>query len=57
MMSEEQLTVGIAQIAPVWLNREATLAKVVQYAQEAGVARLPAAGLWRGAAAGLPLLG
>ncbi len=34
-MNHEQLTVGIAQIAPVWLNRKATLAKVVQYAQEA----------------------
>lgn len=27
----EVLTVGIAQIAPVWLNRDQTLAKVVEY--------------------------
>ena len=30
---EDRLQVAIAQIAPVWLNREQTLAKVVSYAQ------------------------
>src|ERR1041385_4032494 len=29
------LTVGLAQIAPVWMNREATLAKVNSYVEEA----------------------
>ncbi|MCX6599672.1 MAG: carbon-nitrogen hydrolase family protein [Acidobacteria bacterium] len=29
------LTIGLAQIAPVWLNRNATLAKVNQYVQQA----------------------
>lgn len=32
------LTVGLAQIAPVWLDREATLAKVVQQVQAAAAA-------------------
>ena len=32
---DEQLTVGLAQIAPVWLNREATLAKVADYVSQA----------------------
>jgi hypothetical protein len=27
----DRLKVGIVQIAPVWLNREQTLAKVVRY--------------------------
>jgi nitrilase len=31
----DSLKVGIAQIAPVWLNREQTLAKVVKYAKRA----------------------
>lgn len=31
----DKLTVGIAQIAPVWLNREATLEKVGQYVHQA----------------------
>ncbi len=30
------LTIGIAQIAPVWLNREATLAKIIDYVHKAG---------------------
>jgi nitrilase len=30
------LRVGLAQIAPVWLNRDGTLAKILQYVQEAG---------------------
>ena len=25
------LTVGLAQIAPVWLNRDATLVKIIDY--------------------------
>ncbi len=32
----DQLTVGIAQIAPVWLHRDKTLEKIVHYVQQAG---------------------
>ncbi|MEM6843602.1 MAG: carbon-nitrogen hydrolase family protein [Bacteroidota bacterium] len=32
---QEQITVGLAQITPVWLNREATLTKVVDYVSQA----------------------
>jgi len=35
-ISEERLTVGIAQISPVWLNREATLEKIVSRVKTAG---------------------
>jgi nitrilase len=31
----EQLTVGLAQIAPVWLNRETTAAKIVNQVRAA----------------------
>ena len=34
-MSSHQLTVGLAQIAPVWLDREATLTKVLATAEDA----------------------
>ena len=34
----DQLNVGIAQIAPVWLDRAATLAKVVEWVDRAGEA-------------------
>lgn len=34
-MKEKQLRVGLAQIAPVWLNRDATISKVVQWMQTA----------------------
>ena len=34
-MNPDLLTVGLAQIAPVWLNREATLAKVTGMIGEA----------------------
>ena len=30
------LRVGLAQISPVWLNRDGTLTKILQYVQEAG---------------------
>ena len=33
--SKTKLTVGIAQIAPVWLHRDATLAKVVAHIRDA----------------------
>jgi nitrilase len=33
--SQDSLTVGLAQIAPVWLNRDATLAKIVDYIDRA----------------------
>ncbi|MEZ4663077.1 MAG: carbon-nitrogen hydrolase family protein [Caldilineaceae bacterium] len=52
----DQLTVGIAQIAPVWLNRDATLAKIVDYTNQAadagcqlvafGEALLPGYPIW-----------
>ena len=29
--TSEGITVGIAQIAPVWLNRTRTLAKIIEY--------------------------
>ncbi len=35
-MSNDQLKVALAQIAPVWLNKEATIAKVKDYIIEAG---------------------
>ncbi len=31
----EQLTIGLAQIAPVWLNRDATIAKILSYIDDA----------------------
>lgn len=34
-MSTKSLTIAIAQIAPVWLNRSATTAKIAAYIQEA----------------------
>jgi nitrilase len=34
----DSLTVGLAQIAPVWLNREQTLAKIIEYANLAAKA-------------------
>lgn len=34
----DQLTVGVAQIAPVWLNRDATLAKIVDHTRQAAAA-------------------
>jgi nitrilase len=33
--SQELLTVGLAQIAPIWLNREATLKKIIDYIERA----------------------
>jgi nitrilase len=35
MSNKDQLTVAMAQMAPVWLNRQATLKKVVQYINQA----------------------
>ena len=34
-MLNEHITVGLAQIAPVWLNREATSAKMIDYIKQA----------------------
>ena len=34
--SKDELRVGIAQIAPVWLNREQTLEKIIRYTKLAG---------------------
>jgi nitrilase len=34
----DQLTVGLAQIAPVWLNREQTLEKILEYVHDAAKA-------------------
>jgi hypothetical protein len=33
--ADDSLTVGLAQIAPVWLNREKTLAKVIGHVEQA----------------------
>ena len=35
MNHSDELTVGLAQIAPVWLNRERTLAKIAEYVNRA----------------------
>lgn len=32
----DSMLVGLAQIAPIWLNREKTLVKIIEYIQEAG---------------------
>lgn len=55
-MKDETLTVGIAQIAPVWLDREQTLAKIIAATEDAarqgarlvafGEALLPGYPLW-----------
>lgn len=37
-MSDTPLTVGIAQIAPVWLDRDATLARVAAWVDRAAAA-------------------
>ncbi len=37
-MTNHTLTVGLAQIAPVWLDREASIAKVVEWIDQAGSA-------------------
>lgn len=34
-MGKDQLKVGLAQIAPIWLDREATLEKVIKYINDA----------------------
>ncbi len=34
-MNKNQLRVGLAQIAPVWLNRDATISKVIDWLQQA----------------------
>ncbi|MCB0635833.1 MAG: carbon-nitrogen hydrolase family protein, partial [Lewinella sp.] len=36
MTTTDQLTVGFAQIAPVWLQREATMQKMLDYVHQAG---------------------
>jgi len=36
---DEKLIVGLAQIAPVWLNRDKTLAKVIDYVELAAEAK------------------
>jgi len=33
--TQDELTVGVAQIAPVWLNREKTLTKIIDYVEQA----------------------
>ena len=36
MNGADLLTVGLAQIAPIWLNRERTLAKIIDHVNQAG---------------------
>ena len=45
-MTDDRLTVGIAQIAPVWLRREETLAKVVERVGEAASAGCGLVAFW-----------
>src|SRR5580700_11845486 len=33
--NQDLLTVGLAQITPIWLNREATLVKIIDYIERA----------------------
>ena len=35
-MMKDEIKVGIAQIAPVWLDRQLTLEKVIRYTAQAG---------------------
>ncbi|MEM8862658.1 MAG: nitrilase-related carbon-nitrogen hydrolase, partial [Chloroflexota bacterium] len=35
MVNKDQLTIALAQVAPVWLNREKTLEKVLAYTSDA----------------------
>ena len=34
-MKSDQLTVALAQIAPIWLNRDATISKIIDYIHQA----------------------
>jgi nitrilase len=38
MAVADKLTVGLAQIAPIWLDRNATLAKVIDWIDRAAAA-------------------
>ncbi len=35
-MKQDQLTIGLAQVAPVWLNRQKTMEKVMQFTADGG---------------------
>ena len=50
----ERLTVGMAQIAPVWLNREQTLVKILDYAGKAAQAGCDLVVLGEGVLPGYP---
>ena len=45
----DALTIGLAQVAPVWLNREKTLSKVTQQVEQAAARGLPTGCFRRGA--------
>ncbi len=52
----DQLVVGAAQIAPVWLDRDQTLAKVLDTVERCGRPGLPSGRIRRSAAARLSIL-
>src|SRR4051812_1965563 len=52
--ASDQLTVGLAQIAPVWLDRAATLAKVVDWITEAAARRCSLVAFGEALAPGYP---
>ncbi|UCG23215.1 MAG: carbon-nitrogen hydrolase family protein [Chloroflexota bacterium] len=51
---EDTLKVGLAQIAPVWLNRERTLAKVLEYVRDAAEAGCKLVAFGEGVLPGYP---
>lgn len=51
---KDSLRVGLAQIAPVWLNRESTLEKVVSYVNEAAEAECDLVAFSEGLVPGYP---
>lgn len=51
---DEKLIVGLAQIAPVWLNRDKTLAKVIDYVERAAEAKCDLVAFGEGLIPGYP---
>lgn len=38
-MNTEQLTIGVCQIAPIWLNKQKTIRKILEYLEQAATAQ------------------
>ena len=55
-MKKDTLKVGLAQIAPVWLKREATLEKVINYINDAAKQGVSLVAFWGGISTGIPIL-